>query len=186
MGNRLSKIVTRTGDGGTTGLATGERIAKAHQRITAMGDVDELNCCLGLLLAWDLPDSVRAALAPCQHELFNLGGELSMPPAELITEAHVLRLDQCLADLNADLPPLREFVLPGGGEGPARAHLARAVARRAERALWALKAAPGEVVNHHALHYANRLSDLLFVICRVMTRATGASEVSWKRERPRT
>lgn len=182
MGNRLSKIVTRTGDGGSTGLATGERIAKSHPRVTAMGDVDELNCCLGLLLAWELPDAVRVALAPCQHELFNLGGELSMPPAELVTEAQVLRLDQCLADLNAGLPPLKEFILPGGGEGAARAHLARAVARRAERALWLLKAQEGEVVNLHALHYANRLSDLLFVVCRVMTRAVGGPELSWQRE----
>jgi len=178
MGHRLSKIVTRTGDAGETGLATGERIAKTHARVTAMGDIDELNCCLGLLLEVPLPQAVRAALAPCQHELFNLGGELSMPPAALVTETHVLRLDQALADLNATLPPLKEFVLPGGGEAAARAHLARAVARRAERALWALHAAEG--ANLHGLHYANRLSDLLFVASRVLARQAGG-EVGWVR-----
>jgi cob(I)alamin adenosyltransferase len=178
MGHRLSKIVTRTGDQGETGLATGERIAKTHARVTAMGDIDELNCCLGLLLEATLPPAVREHLAPCQHELFNLGGELSMPPAALITETHVLRLDQALADLNASLPPLKEFVLPGGGEAGARAHLARAVARRAERALWALKAETE--VNIHGLHYANRLSDLLFVASRVLARQA-RGEVSWSR-----
>lgn len=178
MGHRLSKIVTRTGDAGETGLATGARIAKTHPRVTAMGDIDELNCCLGLLLAIELPQAVRDHLAPCQHELFNLGGELSMPPAALITEAHVLRLDQALADLNATLPPLKEFVLPGGGEAGARAHLARAVSRRAERALWALHELEG--VNVHGLHYANRLSDLLFVASRVLARLANG-EVSWSR-----
>lgn len=178
MGHRLSKIVTRTGDAGETGLATGERIAKTHARVDAMGHVDELNCCLGLLLVVPLPEPVRAALAPCQHELFNLGGELSMPPATLIAEAHVVRLDQALVDLNETLPPLKEFVLPGGGEAAARAHLARAVARRVERALWVLNAQ--EPVNVHALHYANRLSDLLFVCSRVLAREAGG-EVSWKR-----
>ena len=178
MGHRLSKIVTRTGDAGETGLATGDRIAKTHARVDAMGHVDELNCCLGLMLEAELPAGVRAAVAPCQHELFNLGGELSMPPAALILESHVLRLDQCLSDLNETLPPLKEFVLPGGGEAAARAHLARAVARRVERALWMLNAA--ETVNVHSLHYANRLSDLLFVCCRVLARGAGG-EVSWKR-----
>lgn len=178
MGHRLSKIVTRTGDAGETGLATGGRIAKTHPRVTAMGDIDELNCCLGLLLEVSLPEAVRQRLAPCQHELFNLGGELSMPPAVLITEAHVLRLDQALADLNDTLPPLKEFVLPGGGEAGARAHLARAVARRAERALWALHAEEG--VSTHALHYANRLSDLLFVASRVLARQA-RGETSWSR-----
>ena len=178
MGHRLSKIVTRTGDAGETGLATGGRIAKTHPRVTAMGDIDELNCCLGLLLEVVLPQAVRDHLAPCQHELFNLGGELSMPPAALITEAHVLRLDQALADLNETLPPLKEFVLPGGGEAGARAHLARSVCRRAERALWALNEAEG--VNVHGLHYANRLSDLLFVASRVLARQANG-EVSWSR-----
>ncbi|MDP3859526.1 MAG: cob(I)yrinic acid a,c-diamide adenosyltransferase [Stagnimonas sp.] len=178
MGHRLSKIVTRTGDAGETGLATGDRISKTHARVDAMGHVDELNCCLGLLLVVELPEPVRAALSPCQHELFNLGGELSMPPAALITEAHVVRLDQALVDLNESLPPLKEFVLPGGGEAAARAHLARAVARRVERALWVLNAQ--EPVNIHGLHYTNRLSDLLFVCCRVLARGE-AGEVSWKR-----
>lgn len=178
MGHRLSKIVTRTGDAGETGLATGARIAKTHLRVDALGEVDELNCCLGLLLALTLPPAVHGALAPCQHELFNLGGELSMPPAALITEAHVLRLDQCLNDLNETLPPLKEFVLPGGGEAAARAHLARAVARRVERALWRLN--EQEPVNGHGLRYCNRLSDLLFVCCRVLARGAGG-EVSWQR-----
>lgn len=179
MGHRLSRIVTRTGDDGSTGLATGARIAKTHARVAAMGDADELNCCLGLLLAVPLHDAVRAALAPCQHELFNLGGELSMPPAQLVGEAHVLRLDQALADLNATLPPLKEFVLPGGGEAAARAHLARAVTRRLERNLWQLHAQ--EPLNPHTLHYANRLSDLLFVASRVLARATG-HEAVWQRD----
>ena len=178
MGNRLSKIITRTGDGGTTGLATGDRIAKTSARIDAIGNVDELNCCLGLLLVLPLPEGVRAALAPVQHELFNLGGELAMPPAEIVTEAHVLRLDQAAIDLNQLLPPLKEFILPGGGEAASRAHLARAVARRAERALWTLNAA--EPMNAHALRYTNRLSDLLFVCCRVLARA-GDGEVTWVR-----
>ena len=133
-----------------------------------------------MLLVLELPPAIRNAFAPCQHELFNLGGELSMPPGQLVTEAHVLRLDECLIELNATLPPLKEFVLPGGGEAAARAHVARAVARRAERALWQLKAEEGEVVHTHALHYANRLSDLLFVASRVLARNAGG-EVSWAR-----
>lgn len=179
MGHRLSRIVTRTGDDGTTGLATGARTTKTHARVEAMGDADELNCCLGLLLAVPLVDAVRAALAPCQHELFNLGGELSMSPVVLLTEAHVLRIDRALADLNAELPPLKEFVLPGGGEAAARAHLARAVARRLERTLWRLN--EQEPVNVHGLHYANRLSDLLFVACRLLARAEGG-ETAWQRD----
>ncbi len=180
MGNRLSKITTRTGDGGSTGLATGDRIAKNHARIHAIGEVDELNCFLGSLLALKLPEGIRATLAPCQHELFNLGGELSMPPAALITEAHLQRLDDAIVEWNASLPPLKEFVIPGGDEASARAHIARSVCRRTERSVWALKNCPNEAVNSDALRYLNRLSDLLFVICRVLARENG-TEVAWNR-----
>ena len=177
MGHRLSKIVTRTGDAGTTGLATGARLPKSHARIAAMGEVDELNCQLGLVLAQRLPAAVRAPLARIQHELFNLGGELSMPPAVLIKAETVQRLEADVEALNAKLPPLKEFVLPGGNEAAARAHLARTVARRAERALWALHAV--EPLNEHALRYTNRLSDLLFVCARTVARAGGGKELTW-------
>lgn len=177
MGHRLSKIVTRTGDTGTTGLATGDRVPKAHARIAALGDVDELNCQLGLVLTQRLPAAVKAPLARIQNELFNLGGELSMPPAVLIKAEDVARLEADVAVLNAKLPPLKEFVLPGGNEAAARAHAARAVARRVERALWTLHAK--EPLSEHALRYANRLSDLLFVIARTLARAGGGKEVTW-------
>jgi len=177
MGNRLSKIVTRTGDKGTTGLATGDRVPKAHARIAAIGEVDELNCHIGLLLTLPLPAAVQTPLSRIQHELFNLGGELSMPPAALIKAEDVERLETDVETLNADLPPLKEFVLPGGNEPAARAHLARTVARRVERALWALHAS--EPLNEHALRYANRLSDLLFVCARVLARVNGGREVTW-------
>jgi cob(I)alamin adenosyltransferase len=177
MGHRLSKIVTRTGDAGSTGLATGERVPKSHARIAALGDIDELNCQIGLLLTQSLPDAVRAPLARVQNELFNLGGELSMPGSALMSEASVAALEAAVETLNADLPPLKEFVLPGGNEPAARGHLARAVARRAERALWTLHAA--EPLNEHTLRYANRLSDLLFVSARVLARQNGGREVTW-------
>lgn len=179
MGHRLSKIATRTGDSGTSGLATGERLPKTDLRFAAMGDLDELNSQIGLLLALPLPERFVAALSPIQHRLFDIGGELALPSHHVIGESHVLALDQLLQDFNADLPPLKEFVLPGGGEGAARAHLARAMTRRAERALWAVHAqAP---LNADALRYLNRLSDLLFVIARQLARAHGA-EVSWRRD----
>lgn len=177
MGHRLSKIVTRTGDGGTTGLATGERIPKAHARIAAIGEVDELNCHLGVLLVQPLPEALRATLTRVQHELFNLGGELSMPGAALIGEADVAQLEADAQTLNASLPPLKEFVLPGGNAPAAAAHLARTVARRVERALWTLHEA--EPLNEHALRYANRLSDLLFIAGRTLARADGGREVTW-------
>ena len=177
MGHRLSRIVTRTGDTGTTGLATGDRVNKSSARIHAIGEIDELNCHLGVLLTQTLPAHVRAPLARIQNELFNLGGELAMPPAVLIKEADVLRLEADVEALNADLPPLKEFVLPGGNAPAAFAHLARAVARRVERALWTLHAeAP---LNDFAPRYANRLSDLLFVIARTLARFDGGKEVSW-------
>src|SRR5688572_10915756 len=138
MGNRLSKIVTRTGDAGTTGLATGERVGKSDPRVHALGEVDELNCHLGVVLAHDVPDPVVRMLTRIQHELFNLGGELSMPGSALIKPDDVERLEQDVVTLNDALPPLKEFVLPGGTPAAAAAHLARTVCRRAERALWAL------------------------------------------------
>lgn len=177
MGHRLSKIVTRTGDRGTTGLATGGRVAKTHARIEAMGHVDELNCQLGLLLCLRLPAAVKSPLTRIQHELFNLGGELSMPGAALIKLENVQQLETDVQTLNAKLPPLKEFVLPGGSEAGARAHLARAVARRVERALWSLH--EREPLNEHALRFANRLSDLLFVMARVLARQGSGKEVTW-------
>src|SRR5581483_9843272 len=178
MGHRLSKIVTRTGDKGETGLATGERIPKSAPRVQALGDVDELNCCVGLLLVQELPEAMRDSLSTTQHELFDLGGELSLPGHALIKESYLLRLESELAGLNETLPPLKEFVLPGGNAAAAAAHLARAVARRAERSLWALNAS--EPVGEHALRYANRLSDLMFVLARTLARARGGREVTWQ------
>lgn len=179
MGHRLSKIVTRTGDGGTTGLATGDRVPKAHARIAAIGEIDELNCHVGVLLTHALPDGLRATLTRIQHELFNLGGEMSMPGATLMSEADVLRLEDEAEALNEHLPPLKEFVLPGGNPPAAAAHMVRAVARRVERALWTLNAE--EPLNPHALRYANRLSDLMFIAGRTLARANGGQEVTWKK-----
>jgi len=180
MGTRLSKIVTRTGDAGETGLATGDRVSKAGLRVQALGDVDEANCCIGLVLVQPLPAAIRDALTQTQHELFDLGGELSLPGMALIKEAHLERLETELAALNAELPPLKEFVLPGGNPAAAAAHLARAVTRRAERALWALKAV--EPVTDLAPRYLNRLSDYLFVCARALARAEGNAETSWRRD----
>lgn len=179
MGHRLSKIVTRTGDQGTTGLATGDRVAKTHARVRALGDIDELNSQLGVLLAHDLPEPVRKALTRIQHQLFDLGGELSMPGAVVITDKQLLQLEGDVLALNLDLPPLKEFVLPGGDASAAACHLARAVARRAERSLWMLN--ESEPINPISLRFANRLSDLLFVCARVLARRDGGREVSWQR-----
>jgi cob(I)alamin adenosyltransferase len=183
MGNRLSKIVTRTGDAGTTGLATGGRVAKSHPRIRAMGDIDELNCQIGILLAGKPPKALATILLRVQHELFNLGGELSMPGSTVISGEDVARLEAEVERLNQRLPPLKEFVLPGGSLAAAQAHLARAVARRAERALWAVNEA--EPLNPQALRYANRLSDFLFVAARTLARARGGREVTWNHQRRR-
>ncbi|HWU67752.1 MAG TPA: cob(I)yrinic acid a,c-diamide adenosyltransferase [Stenotrophobium sp.] len=180
MGHRLSKIVTRTGDSGTTGLATGDRISKASLRIHAIGEVDELNCQLGTLLTLPLPDAIRASVSRVQNELFNLGGELAMPPAALMGEADIARLEDDVAALNQTLPPLKEFVLPGGNPAAAAAHLARAVARRVERALWTLH--ENEPGNPLSLRYANRLSDYLFTAARTLARQDGGQEVQWRRE----
>ncbi|HTP73637.1 MAG TPA: cob(I)yrinic acid a,c-diamide adenosyltransferase [Burkholderiaceae bacterium] len=182
MGKRLTRIATRTGDDGTTGLADGERVAKSHRRVAAMGDVDELNSQLGVLLAEPLPGDVRGLLQQVQQQLFNLGGELSLPGRSLLTDEAVADLDRALERFNATLPPLAEFILPGGARSAAIAHVARTVARRAERTLVAL----GEVdtVNTAPRQYLNRLSDLLFVLARVLNRANldglGGDDVYWR------
>jgi cob(I)alamin adenosyltransferase len=182
MGNRLSKIVTRTGDDGSTGLADGSRVAKDSPRIEALGDIDELNSVLGLLLAQDLPLSLFEPLKKIQNDLFNLGGELSMPDRTLLDEAAVARLDEQVEAFNADLPPLREFILPGGGMAASVCHLARAVCRRAERHVVALSRK--EAVSPLAIQYLNRLSDLLFILCRVLMREQQQSEELWERLDP--
>ncbi len=185
MSNRLTQIATRTGDDGTTGLGDGTRVPKDHLRVQAMGDVDELNSTLGLLLAEPLPADVRELLVVVQHELFNLGGELSIPGFELLKDDAVLHLDQALAQHNAGLPRLKEFILPAGTRSAAIAHVARTVARRAERAVVALNAA--DAVRATPRHYLNRLSDLLFVLARVLNRANldglGGDDVYWKSEK---
>lgn len=183
MGHRLSKIATRTGDTGTSGLATGERLPKTDARFAAMGDLDELNSHIGVLLAIGVADELQTPLASIQHRLFDIGGELAMPGYPAITDDHVAQLDDWLESLNADLPPLKEFVLPGGGVAGAQAHLARAVGRRAERGLWRVHAEATATmsVNPNALRYLNRLSDLLFVMARRLARMHGA-EVSWQRD----
>ncbi len=181
MGNRLSRIYTRTGDAGDTGLGDGTRAAKDCPRVEAFGCVDELNSHIGLLIAQAaLPDTIRAILIDVQHELFDLGGELCIPGHAAIKDSHVERLEQALDALNADLPPLKEFILPGGNVAAATAHVARAVCRRAERRVVSL--AHAESVNAPVLGYLNRLSDLLFVIARVLARADGG-EVLWRHER---
>ena len=177
MGNRLSKIYTRTGDKGTTGLGDGSRVDKDNLRVEAYGTVDELNSAVGVVLATPLPSAVRKCLTLIQHELFDLGGELCMPGTTLIPEEFVQRLENELDDFNADLPPLKDFILPGGSESAARCHIARTLARRAERRVVSL--ARIEVVNDATIRYLNRLSDLLFVIARVLARSDGGSEVVW-------
>jgi cob(I)alamin adenosyltransferase len=185
MGHRLTQISTRTGDDGTTGLGDGQRVPKNNLRITAMGDVDELNSHLGVLLAEPLPADVRELLVVIQHELFNLGGELSIPGYTLLKVEAVIQLDEALALYNAQLPRLQEFILPAGTRSASLAHVARTVARRAERAVVAL--AGVETINEAPRHYLNRLSDLLFVLARVLNRANldgqGGDDVYWRSER---
>lgn len=180
MGHRLSKIYTRTGDDGTTGLADGRRVAKIDARIEACGTVDETNSALALILAEEeLPVPVRTLLTRVQNELFELGAELTLPDYTGIGTAEVAQLEGDLDELNAALPPLKDFILPGGGRAAAACHLARAVCRRAERCTWRLA---GEAsVNTELLRYLNRLSDLLFVVARVLARAHAGSEVLWQR-----
>jgi cob(I)alamin adenosyltransferase len=178
MANRLTRIYTRTGDDGTTGLADGSRLDKDSPRVAAMGSVDELNSLLGLLLADALPEGVRAALAPLQHRLFDLGGELAIPGAEVVREDWVTGLEQALDAFNTELPPLENFVLPGGNTAAAHCHLARSVCRRAERDL--LRLSRAEAVNSASLKYLNRLSDLLFVVARLLARRDGGEEILWQ------
>lgn len=181
MGNRLSKIYTRTGDDGSTGLGDGARVGKDSARVEAYGTVDEANSCIGVVLAATVPDDVRALLTTVQHQLFDLGGELCIPGHAAITDADVERLEQQLDLFNADLPALKDFILPAGGEAAARCHVARTVVRRAERATVALSR--HEDVRPQAVRYLNRLSDLLFVLARVLARADGAGEVLWQHAR---
>ncbi|MEZ0469408.1 cob(I)yrinic acid a,c-diamide adenosyltransferase [Luteimonas salinilitoris] len=181
MGHRLSKIYTRTGDDGTTGLGDGSRVPKDSARVAAYGTVDEANSAIGLVLACPLPDDVRALLTTVQHQLFDLGGELCIPGHAAIEDADVERLEQQLDHHNEALPALKDFILPGGGEAGARCHLARTVVRRAERE--AVTLSRHDAVRPQAIRYLNRLSDLLFVLARVLARADGHGEVLWVRER---
>ncbi|MFZ6718576.1 cob(I)yrinic acid a,c-diamide adenosyltransferase [Undibacterium sp. Ji49W] len=183
MGNRLSKIATRTGDAGTTGLGDGSRIAKDALRVHAMGDVDELNSQIGVLLCEDMPEQMKHELVSIQHDLFDMGGELCIPGYTMITEAQVTRLDALLEKYNADLPPLKDFILPGGSRAAAIANVCRTVCRRAERAIVSVGAA--ETINEAPRQYMNRLSDLLFVLSRVLNRYAGGSDVLWEKERER-
>ena len=181
MANRLTQIATRTGDNGTTGLGDNTRVSKNSLRVHAMGDVDELNSHLGLLLCEPLPEAVRDLLVEVQHQLFNLGGELSIPGFELLKPEAVLALDQALAEHNATLPRLAEFILPAGTRAACQAHICRTVARRAERTVVALE--QQDALKDTPRHYLNRLSDLLFVLARVLNRVDGGDDVYWKSER---
>ena len=184
MGHRLSKITTRTGDAGETGLGDGARVPKDAARIHALGDIDELNSAIGAVLAEDLPEAARAALSQVQHDLFDLGGEVCIPGHSMIEATHVERLERLIETQNAGVPPLKEFILPGGTRAAAAAHVARTVCRRAERSLVAL--GRSEAVNNAARQYLNRLSDLLFVLGRTLNRDAGRSDVLWRHDRSRT
>lgn len=183
MGHRLTAITTRTGDAGTTGLGDGSRRSKADDRIQALGDVDELNSHIGLLLTEPMDDAIRELLLQVQHDLFDLGGELCIPGMAMVEDSDIERLETILDRLNETLPPLKEFILPGGGMAAACAHLARTICRRAEREVIAL--ARVEAIRSQPQRYLNRLSDLLFVIARVLARASGHGEVLWQHERRR-
>jgi cob(I)alamin adenosyltransferase len=183
MGHRLSKIYTRTGDDGSTGLGDGMRVPKEHLRVEAYGTVDEANSAIGVVLALAaLPADIAATLTDIQHDLFDLGGELCIPGHRAITAQYIERLEQTLDRLNEGLPPLKDFILPGGGPAAAACHLARTVARRAERRVWAL--ARAENVAPEVPQYLNRLSDLLFVVARVLARHENGSEVLWRHRQP--
>ena len=181
MGKRLTQIATRTGDNGSTGLGDNTRVSKDSLRVHAMGDVDELNSHIGVLLCEPMPDDVRSLLVEIQHQLFNLGGELSIPGFELLKGDALLALDQALEHYNSELPKLQEFILPAGNRAASQAHVCRTVARRAERAVVALGAA--EAVKETPRQYLNRLSDLMFVLARVLNRMNGGDDVYWKSER---
>ncbi len=181
MGNRLTKIYTRTGDDGTTGLSDGGRIDKDDPRIEAIGEIDELNSTIGLLLSKDVPETIRSTLTGIQHRLFDIGGELSMPGHNTLQPDRVKALEQALDEFNSELPALKEFILPGGTPAAASCHLARAVCRRAERCVHRL--AKTAAVNPTTLKYLNRLSDLLFVMARQLNRQAGYPDVFWQHER---
>jgi cob(I)alamin adenosyltransferase len=182
MGHRLSKIYTKTGDDGTTGLGDGTRVDKDCPRVEAYGAVDEANSAIGVVLAVDaVPEDIRHCLIAVQHDLFELGGELCIPGHEAVTEEFITRLEQDLDGFNEDLPPLKDFILPGGGQAAAACHLARTIVRRAERSVSSLGKL--EVVRAEPLKYLNRLSDLLFVIARVLARTESGREVLWNRDR---
>ena len=181
MGHRLSKIYTRTGDQGSTGLGDGTRVDKDHARVEAYGGVDELNSTIGVLLSHTMTDAMRRKLEEIQHDLFDLGGELCIPGHTMINARQVAALEAYLDELNAELPPLKDFILPGGGPAAAACHLARTVCRRAERKVVTL--ARNEAVTEPSLAYLNRLSDLLFVMARTLARAEGGTEVLWDRKR---
>ncbi len=183
MGNRLSKIYTRTGDDGTTGLGDGSRTQKDSMRVEAYGTVDELNSAVGVLIAAAEDADLNSVLLDVQHDLFDLGGELCMPGTELIGDRHIDRLERELDRLNADLPPLKDFILPGGSVPAAQAHLARTICRRAERRVIAL--ARHEAVHEPVIRYLNRLSDLMFVIARTIARGSGGGEILWDHDRKR-
>lgn len=181
MSNRLTQIATRTGDAGTTGLGNNQRVSKNSLRVHAMGDVDELNSQIGVLLCEDMGVDVREVLVEIQHQLFNLGGELSIPGFELLKDEAVLALDDALEKYNAQLPRLQEFILPAGNRAASLAHVCRTVARRAERAVVAL--GNEEAIQEAPRQYLNRLSDLMFVLARVLNRLNGGDDVYWKSER---
>lgn len=181
MGHRLSKIYTRTGDDGSTGLGDGTRVSKDSARVAAYGTVDELNSCIGMVIAAGLDAGIAETLTEIQHELFDLGGELCIPGSSMIMDTDIDRLERRLDALNADLPALKDFILPGGGMAAAQCHLARTVARRAEREVVTLS--HHDAVRPETIRYLNRLSDLLFVIARVLARRSGHGEVIWKHER---
>jgi cob(I)alamin adenosyltransferase len=183
MAHRLSKITTRTGDGGETGLGDGSRVRKSSARVHALGDIDELNSAIGLVLAEETPAEIAEALGEVQHDLFDLGGEVSIPGHTMLGDAHVERLEARIEAWNAELAPLKEFILPGGTRAAAAAHLARTICRRAERALVHLN--DSEKVNAPALRYLNRLSDLLFITGRRLNRAAGRGDVQWRHQRTR-
>jgi len=180
MGHRLSKIYTRTGDNGSTGLSNGGRINKDHIRVSAMGDIDELNSVIGMVLALGTESAIQRILMKVQHELFDLGGELSLPGYALISEAQVLDLENQLDVLNQALTPLKEFILPGGSQSAACCHLARSVCRRAERCLVSLN--HQEPISKYILQYVNRLSDLLFVVARTLNKHEKQPDILWKSE----
>ncbi len=183
MANRLTKIYTRTGDDGTTGLGDGTRVPKEHLRVEAYGTVDEANSFIGMVLAVPtLPVAIRSCLTEVQHDLFDLGGELCIPGHRMITAAYIERLESTLDGFNDELPPLKDFILPGGGPAAAACHVARTVCRRAERRVWSL--ARVQDVAPEAVKYLNRLSDLLFVLARVLARHEQGAEVIWRRSRP--